>query len=171
MGLLMDHVHIVHDDVNFAPRFQALREARPTVKMPEGPWPGELDLSGLTPVNPKICCVDGCTTPATYENVYGNWLCGSCADGNPTQAEQDRQREDLSGLIAENNQALTRVRGEMDAIKTELSQLNIRAGRITTELDRPEYVRKAAQNQLLDMLIDAGQHEAATLVMRFMRDN
>ena len=88
----------------------------------------------------------------------------------PTAPVRDEQREELHCLIAANSLRLERVRDEMEGLKSELAGLNIRAARISTDLDRPDYVKRAEQNRILDALIDAKLHEAATLVMKMIRE-
>lgn len=150
------HVHLAHVSLGLEQRLAALQGLTDR-------WPGE-----EVPVSVPACEVSGCDRPGTYENFEGVRLCSPCSNGEPTEAEARQQREELEALIRSNNEGLSRARTELDEIKGALLSVGERVSGIGRELDRPEYVRRATLNQVLDALIDAKQNEAAVLVMRMI---
>jgi len=92
-----------------------------------------------------------CTTPAP-------------AAGMPTQ----RDRHELAQLLRDNTGRLMKAGHDMAGIREALDAVDARMRKLDAQLTSPSTVRRATLNQVWDRLLEAGQLEAATIVMKMI---
>lgn len=92
-----------------------------------------------------------CTTPAP-------------AAGVPTQ----RDRHELAQLLRDNTGRLMKAGHDMAGIREALDAVDARMRKLDAQLTSPSTVRRATLNQVWDRLVEAGQLEAAIIVMKMI---